>query len=185
MLTRRKKIVVIVGSLLFLFLLFLLIWFLFRHKPVPSPAIGGQAELQTPPPRASEEEEPAAAPAEKIDVSLQSLAVTFVERYGSYSSESEFANLYDVMDLMTASLKAQTEAFITSAKMSEEYYGVTTRVLSTDVLSSSETSAAVEASTQREESKGSPQNSEVSYKKLLLNCVKEDGLWKVASAVWQ
>lgn len=181
--TIKKKALIILSAVLFLILLFLLIWFLSKQTPAPVVVVTNETNDQAARPRETEDETP--PPAESVDVSLQSLALTFAERYGSYSTETDFANLYDVMVLMSASLKAQTENFIASAKVSNEYYGVTTRVLSVEVTSSTAASGTVEVATQREESKGGPQNSEISYQKLLLSCLKEGGVWKVASATWQ
>lgn len=182
--TTKKKVLLMVGVVLFLILLFLLIWFLFKQKPIPVTVIPVETNTLVAPPRDTGVET-VVPPIENVDTSLQSLAMTFAERYGSYSTETDFANLKDVLVLMSASLKAETEGFIAAAKTSNEYYGVTTNVLSVKVTSSTADSGTVEVSTQREESKGGPQNSEISYQKLLLNCVKEGGVWKVASAIWQ
>lgn len=188
--SRKKKVLIIVAVVLFLFLLWLLVWFLNqKQQPIPSSAVVVEG-ISVVTPRAQTAEPSATtdkriAETREIDSSLQSLAITFVERYGSYSTESDFANLYDVMDLMTASFRDETQDFIATARASLSYYGVTTRVLSVKEIVSGETSASLEVATQREESKDSPQNSEVKYQTLVLTCLKEDGVWKVSSALWQ
>lgn len=182
--TTKKKVLIIIGVVVFLLLLFLLIWFLTKQKTTPVTVIPVETNTQVAPPRDTEVEV-TTPPVENVDTSLQSLAMTFAERYGSYSTESDFANLKDVLVLMSAALRASTENFIATAKASNEYYGVTTNVLSITVTSSTADAGTVEVSTQRNESKGSPQASEISYQKLLLNCVKEGGVWKVNSATWQ
>lgn len=180
----------IVIAVLFLILLFSLVWFLGRVQPTPTAVVVKQESPTVQTSRGQVEETPVEvvqreAETKNIDVALQSLAITFTERYGSYSTESSFANLYDVMDIMTVSFRDETQAFITSSKASSPYYGVTTRVLSVNIVSSDETSAVVKVATQREESKGSVQNSEIKYQDLLLTCVEEDSVWKVSSAIWQ
>lgn len=186
--------------LLLLLFLFLLIWFLLRQRPgvtTITPSLGdneqgaivklGVVEPET--------EEPIAVKT-PVETVLQNLVMIFTERYGSYSSESEFANLYDVMELMSASFQEETADFISSASSpslsergvgGEGYYGVTTRVLLVKAISIDEEggTAVLEVSTQQEESRDSPQNSEIKYQTLVLSCVKEGDVWKVASAVWQ
>ncbi len=188
--SKKKKILIISAVVLLIILLFLLIWFLSSQKTsIKTPVVTTEPKTE----QVIQPRENGGAvtspttPAEtnNVDTSLQSLAIIFAERYGSYSTESDFSNIYDVMDLMSGSFKTETEKFLASVKAATEYYGVTTRVLTTKVTSSDETSATVEVSTQREESKGSPQNSEIKYQKLILSCLKENAVWKVNGAVWQ
>ncbi|MFA6132280.1 MAG: hypothetical protein WC702_04470 [Patescibacteria group bacterium] len=183
--SRKKKILLAAAGILFLLLLLLLIWFLNQKTPAASVVVVPEIEKPVVTPRVETEVTEAEVETEQVNTALQSLAITFAERYGSYSTQSSFANLYDVMDLMTATLRTQTENFIATAQTSPDYYGVTTRVLSVKIISSDATSASLEAATQREESNGGPQNSEIKYQKLLLTCLKENGVWKVASALWQ
>jgi len=84
---------------------------------------------------------------------LESLASAFAERYGSFSSESNMANLKDLLNFMSAGLRTKTENYIASTHSSSEYYGVTTKVLAVKINSLNETGgmAEVEVSTQREE----------------------------------
>lgn len=189
--TKRKKIFSIVLTLVVLLLILILLWLVWQ-KP------GGLALLKTTnntPPVSIEnnvktEETPsevAALEPSSVESSLESLAATFAERYGSYSTESDFANLNDVMGLMTTTFKKETENFIASTKISSDYYGITTRVLSVKVVSLDEVegTATIEVSTQQEESKGSPRDSQLRYQKLVLGFLEVDGVWKVGSAVWQ
>lgn len=187
--TNKKKILIVSAVALLIILLFLLIWFLSNQKVpvktvvvtetktdqiIPSRDNGGTVSNSTVP-----------TEVKNVDTNLQSLAITFAERYGSYSTESDFANIYDVMALMNASFKSETEDFLASAKTSKEYYGVTTMALAANITAQDESSCTIEVSTQREESKGSPQNSEIKYQKLVLSCLKENDVWKVSEAVWQ
>jgi len=116
-----------------------------------------------------------------------SLAKQFVARYGSYSNESVFANIRDVMPLMSKAFQQKTETYLAANVAPKEYYGVTTRVLTAKTTTSSETNgtATVKLTTQREESVTSPQNKTVKYQDILVNFVKESGVWKIDSAVWQ
>jgi hypothetical protein len=186
--SRKKKILLVVLGILFLILLFSLVWFLQNARPVPTTVVLSPEKPTVQTSRdETQESSVVSEPIETkdIDVALQTLAVSFAERYGSYSTESSFANLYDILPMMTAALRSQTEDFIAKSSVSSLYYGVTTRVLSVDVSTSDKTMATVTVSTQREESKGSAQNSEIKYQDLFLTCVEENGVWKVSSAIWQ
>lgn len=113
-----------------------------------------------------------------------SLSKTFVERYGSYSNEADFANLVDVMPLMTEEFQSKTQVFIEKSSAPEEYYGVSTKVIIVEVSGQDEDSATVLVNTQREEAIGGPQNTSVKYQEIELEYVKDSGVWKVDSATW-
>ncbi|HBR80655.1 MAG: hypothetical protein UX09_C0010G0002 [Candidatus Uhrbacteria bacterium GW2011_GWE2_45_35] len=187
--TGKKKTLIIGAVILLIALLILFVWFLLNQKPTPKTVVvTNEVTTQPTSERQSNNPEIISPIVEEIQPSgLESLAKTFSERYGSYSSESDFANLSDVLPLMNSTLRAQTENFIETAKQSGEYYGVTTRVLSVSIVSLDEEngSASLEISTQREESIGGPENSVVKYQKLFLNYVMEGEVWKVSSTRWE
>ncbi|EKD32794.1 MAG: hypothetical protein ACD_76C00145G0002 [uncultured bacterium] len=114
------------------------------------------------------------------------LAKTFSERFGSFSTESEFQNIRDVIPLATAGYSAELESMLTLSVTSGEYYGVSTRVISTDVISLNDAAgtASVSVNTQRQEAKVSVQNTRVYYQTIELDFVKESGVWKVSKASW-
>lgn len=184
----RRNLLIAILVLLFLLLAFLLWWFL---KPEPvAPVVTPPAPTTTLPasdtPTISETRQEAEQAERDNTASLQSASKTFAERYGSYSTEAEFANLRDVLPLMSASFAAETEAFVEGATPAAEYYGVTTRVISVsvDAVDEAEGTATVTVTTQREEAKGDIQNITVRYQDLRLTFVIENGTWKVSSATW-
>lgn len=184
----RRNLLVVLLALLALLIAFLLWWFL-RSKPQPNPVVQPTAEETLPDAvreTIKEQRQKEAQQTRTNTASVQSASKTFAERYGSYSTEAEFANLRDVLPLMSASLAAETEAFIEGSIPAAEYYGVTTRVISLSVDASDETvgTAQVTVTTQREETKGTAQNASVRYQDLVLRFVREDGQWKVSSATW-
>ncbi|MFH1252842.1 MAG: hypothetical protein V1664_00720 [Candidatus Uhrbacteria bacterium] len=190
--SKNKKILIGILGLLVLLLLLLFFWFLWPKKTVQvqnSVTANQQAAVNAAPRETPKIETPVLTDQQvKVNQSgLESLAMTFAERYGSFSTDSDFANLKDVLDFMASGLRLETENYIVSAKPTANYYGVTTRVLSVEVATFDEAAgtAQVSVSTQREESVGSPQNSSIKYQNLLLAYVKEAGLWKVTSATWQ
>jgi hypothetical protein len=122
-----------------------------------------------------------------VSSDVETFSKTFVERYGSYSNEARFANLRDVLPLMSESFAAKTQRIIDEGKSPEEYYGVSTKVVSVLVVERDESlgRAQVVATTQRSESVGSPQNTTIKYQDIEINFVMESGAWKIDSANWR
>lgn len=126
----------------------------------------------------------------KIDPrdNLRRLAAAFAERYGSFSNISDFENLLDLKAYMTAAMAAETDAYVADARSkastSAEFYGSTTRAISTEVTVFDETagSAEVMVQTQRHVVSG---GDSVFYQQILIKYRKEGEVWKVNSAAWQ
>lgn len=185
--TRKQKIGLMIAVLAVIIMLIIL-WLLRKQEQVVMPAVVVPiVEEETVSP------EPVAAPEISIlqeqrdqSAGLQSLAKTFTERYGSFSTEADFANLADVILLMTPGFAEETQLYIDTATMGESFYGVTTRVisLSVDQLDEEAGVAVITLSTQRQEAVDSPQNVSVKYQDIVLEFEKISGSWKVSSAIW-
>lgn len=184
--SRRKKQALLIGLLILAIILaILLFWRRAPQAPAPATVVVNQQETTitpTPTPSSREQQE-----VRNGTASLQALAKTFAERYGSFSSESDFANIRDVLPLMTDAYRAESERFIATAETPEELYTVTTRVITVTVDEASEANgyAKLTLNTQREESHGDVQNISVRYQPLVLEFVFSSGAWKVSSATWQ
>ncbi len=189
---RRNKIILIIAIIILLILAILLFWFRFRTESVPGTVVVvseepvvAQEETEIPVPGVGEA--PIKPERTVGEGSVETLAKTFAERYGSYSNESEFQNLRDLETLMTPQFAAKTEGMIASTEVSDMYYGVTTRVVSMNITAFDEEAGVAEVSvlTQREEAIGSPLNTDVKYQTLVLEMALEGGAWLVDDAVWE
>ncbi len=130
--------------------------------------------------------EPLVVDAEGIVTTPDTTARIFAERYGSFSNESYFQNLRDLLPLMSQPMQLRTEGYIDSNTIGDEvlsYYGVSTRVLSVSVTEQGDT-AEVLVKTQREETVGGPYNTNVKYQDLELIMVKIGDDWVIDSATW-
>lgn len=129
---------------------------------------------------------------DKTQDTLVTLAVPFVERFGTYSNQSNFDNLTSLLPFMTPAMqswaqekidKAQKEAF------NPLYTGTTTKALSYSITSVSdgafEGSAEIKVETQRKESVGSPANAKVYNQDIIVKLVKRGDVWLIDSATWQ
>lgn len=117
--------------------------------------------------------------------SVQTRVKNFVERFGSYSVEANFQNFEEIKPWATAEVATWLNDYPAQLKKQQvaDFIGVTTRVLSQKIITSTETIASVQVSTQREETKTSGQS--VTYKDMLVKLVLTNGEWLVDGAYWQ
>lgn len=125
-------------------------------------------------------------PAEEQETASQQMAELFAERYGSYSNQGDYQNLRDLLPVMTARYRRETEAFLATADPTPgaTYEGVTSKKVSTDIRSDDGSSAVIAVSLQQEKTvAGSPPT--VGYRTLRMSLLKVGTEWKVDSAVWE
>jgi len=120
---------------------------------------------------------------------LTKIAMAFSERFGSFSSQSDYSNFTDLKLLMTDNLKNWVDTYVAkikSEKSSSAYYGITTKALTVDVKSFDDKAGTADMMvvTKRSESTqeingGTPynQNLELKFKKI-------DGDWLVDEVYW-
>lgn len=120
------------------------------------------------------------------EVSATTVGRIFVERFGSYSTESGYTNIDDVLPLATASLQRELEDLATEARNEKvgDYYGVSTRIITIKTETSNETEAVFRVTTQRQESFDTPGNTSVRYQDIRVALVKEGDSWLVRSYTW-
>jgi hypothetical protein len=116
---------------------------------------------------------------------LRLKARNFAERYGSFSTDARFANLFELKNEMSKRLWQEIENYIKEKEKEEvkEFYGITTKVLNVEEKDFSENEANYLILTQRIETKGTEQK--VFYQNLSLKMIKENGEWKVDSVKWE
>ena len=134
---------------------------------------------------------PEATSKEKRSADLIRMAMPFVERLGSYSNQSNYKNIEDLMIYMNSEMKDWAKKEVkegrTGRKDTSIYFGVSTEALSAQIIDFNDElgSATISVSTQRRESSGSTSNARLYYQDILVTFVKEGGAWKVNSAVWK
>lgn len=124
---------------------------------------------------------------EVAQAGIEAFARSFVERYGSFSNQSNYENLEDLYPFMTARLRREAEATVSAARAKSsgalpEYFGVTTRVMAVKKNSVSGDRAELLIATQRQ---NSGTNSALIYQDIALTLVKTEGQWKVDGATWR
>lgn len=122
---------------------------------------------------------------------LERLARNFANVYGSYSNQTNFANLEDLFPFMTASYQNQVKTYIASERAKKrdtsQYFGVTTRAvaITVDPLDLATGTAKAAISCQRQETSGANASVRTFQQDLLLDFKKESGVWKVDGAGWR
>lgn len=152
--------------------------------PTPSPASG-----PTLPPSVGSATAPVRPPVTKVpktQATLEATAKTFTERYGSYSTHGGSSNLDQLTPLMTERFAAMSRTAQQLLLRSDGFYGVTTKVLSAEIvaLNSQETEAQVVVQAQRSETRSGTGRQQV-YQKLTVSLVKASSGWRVDAATWQ
>jgi len=125
------------------------------------------------------------------ETSLAALARSFVERYGSYSNQSDFENIEVLYPFMTDRMRAAAEASTAANRANrvpgsaDSYTGITTKALAIKVRSQTVSAAQVQVSTQRIESNIKTSSPRVYYQDIILTFEYKGGEWKVDEAEWK
>lgn len=121
---------------------------------------------------------------------LRKLAMSFAERFGSYSNQSDYSNIAESKIWMTAKMQEWADDYIVSLRNQNKdnsvYYGITTAKVSGEVQKFDDKAGTAEImiTTQRREVIGTSEP-KVFSQNILIVFEKVKGEWKVASATWQ
>jgi hypothetical protein len=136
------------------------------------------------------QDQPAEKPVGQAD--LERMAKSFAERFGSFSNQSNFANIKDLKLFMSEKMKTWADAYIEKNKKNDPanqvYYGLTTKAVTAKARTYDNTKgeALIVVETRRREAIGVSNNSSRLYNQSIhVSFVKENGAWKVDSAFWQ
>lgn len=114
---------------------------------------------------------------------LRAIAMTFAERYGTYSTQSDISVREAVAGVVTPQFLSQIAE---PAPETDSYMGVTTRSISATVTYFDDAAgkASINVVTQQQRSSGSTANPRPAYATLELSLVKLGGSWLVDTARW-
>lgn len=121
---------------------------------------------------------------------LKRTSSLFVERFGSYSNQSNFSNVSDLKIYMSSSMKVWADDFIKKNNIDRDisvYYGITTKAISQKIklIDREDKRAEILVNTLRRESGGNLLEDNSFYQEALVKFVLEKGFWKVDSANWK
>ena len=110
-------------------------------------------------------------------------AKIFTERYGSYSTDSNYENIRELETLATTRLWSSLSRQIKTASQSAGFVGVTTKVFSSEIANWKTDSAQVTVMALKNETKdGATTQSRVTAS---VGVIKSGGKWLVSDFAWQ
>lgn len=149
------------------------------------------SNTQTPPDTSVFTPSPRVRKPEMGEEDLKRMAGSFAERFGSYSNQSDFSNVEDLLIFMTSEMKDWAEDFVNkSSRVGGDrsiYYGISTKAITEETLKyeKEEGRAEILVKTQRREATGTMANASSFYQDIVIEFKKEGAAWKVDSAIWQ
>jgi len=121
---------------------------------------------------------------------VRKMAMSFAERFGSFSNQANYENFDDLKIFMTTKMGGWADNYVAQIKKADQdrtnYYGITTTAVAAQVqkFSDSAGQADVLVTTQRREA-GANGTVKNFNQDLLLNFVKVQKEWLVDGAFWQ
>lgn len=117
------------------------------------------------------------------------IAISFAERLGSYSNQSNYGNFEDLNIFMTGSMRAWAKNYVSQMRADNpydgSYYGITTKAITHEIVdfNDAEGTAEIIVNTHRREVRMSGEEN-VFTQDLRLVFAKENNQWLVNGAYW-
>jgi hypothetical protein len=121
------------------------------------------------------------------------LATSFIERHGSFSSDSNFGNIADLLIFMTPELRAESSAAIQRGRMERSsrqapvpYFGIVSKVITSNEIryDGDVGTAAFELEAQRRKTDAGG-TTEVVIEGAVVEMVHRQGIWLVERFFWK
>lgn len=182
---KKKKLIWLTIIVLVLVGVFLIFWILLNRGEQPS----GPGEEQKPVPQfkvpSAELQFNSSTPPQESDTefAMLSLAKSYVERYGSWSTDNQGHNLVELMPLSTTRMQTSLKSFVPDYNVTE-FSGLTTKSLSAEILSSDSNSGTVLIGTQRIKTSTKPLP-EIIYQDVEVRLLMSGDKWLVDGVSWK
>lgn len=127
---------------------------------------------------------------QQLQASVKAMTISFVERLGSYSNQSDYENIEELKPFMTNKMRTWADGFVVQQRAQEDanadYFGVDSKVLALDFKEFSEEDgrAEVEVNTQRIEYRGAQRARTIKYQKASITLLKQGDTWFVEEVIW-
>lgn len=121
-------------------------------------------------------------------VEARRLANLFVERYGSYSTETQHQNIIDLKKFMTKKMQTESDALIAASTKNQTnttYNAVTAKAVTTSILNQIDTAISFRITTIRTSDTGLTNGQKTYNQDIIIRLLKQDSVWLVDSAFWQ
>lgn len=156
--TRRTKILIAITAIVVIIMV-VVVYLLMKNRPLQNrPATDAIANTPQTVSNNGTNVPANLVPAATPFAGAEATARSFAERFGSFSSESNFQNIADLYVVMTPTMKAWADTYIAAERAARagqtEFYGVTSRAVKTEIIERSGSSLRLRVTTQRIETKG-------------------------------
>lgn len=192
----------ILGGLLVAFIVFLLLNLI--KKPVARVDLPVEGNTQTPiakPTQTVSPSKPAVvtgvvkktapvAPKTIGKGDVERMAISFAERFGTYSNQANFSNMVDLKLFMSRKMQIWADEYVVKQTKANNdiYYGITTKAVTGETLNFDDATgqASVLVHARRREATMTTGNvSKIFNQDITINLIKEDQAWKIDSAYWK
>lgn len=114
----------------------------------------------------------------------------FAERFGTYTNQDNFQNFQNLKIYATTNMQAWMDGFVQSQQkqfkdQNVAFFGVTTKALTSKVLSSRPDTIQILVNTERQEVTDQSEAPKVSYQNIIVEMDRVDNDWKVNFAQFQ
>jgi len=122
------------------------------------------------------------------DSQIRLVAKSFVEKYGTFSTDVNYANLEGLKYLLTDSMKADINKSVAAGQSNQtgsvSFYGVTTKALVTKIINQDSGQGEVFLTTQRSEVFSRTATPILRYQDIKVGLSKVNGQWLVNEVEW-
>jgi len=125
------------------------------------------------------------------ETDLGKISMSFAERFGSYSNQSNYGNFTDLKIFMTDTMKTWADKYVADLKSKPQngsaYYGIVSQALTYEIkkFDDKRGQADILIATQRRESTESINGGEPYIQNLNLSLMKVNGEWLFDKAYWE
>jgi len=188
---RKKKIILMVAVIVLIIVILFLIFRLFNKKsPVADLPVVNNNQNQAP---MTDTIKPLPAPSldrvkneEDYPLGLESLASSYAERFGSYSSDAKFKNLQDLKILSSSKMIAYINDFISTSNIGQDgYEAQEAKALNNKLILLTDNQAVILVSLQLSKYSDDQIEPTIDYSKVELTLIKSGNDWQVDEAKWQ
>lgn len=128
-------------------------------------------------------------PVDPTEVSIKKLATSFAERYGTYSNQSNFANLEESLLFMSEKMKAREkknlEILRSKTNDYKSYNAVVTKVATCQITHQNTDIAEAAIGAIKTEFYAKDSEKKSYQQSAVVKLIKESGEWKVDEFVWE
>ncbi|MCK5416184.1 hypothetical protein KAI92_02030 [Candidatus Parcubacteria bacterium] len=200
---QRQRIIIIAGAFIFLIIAIGLIYYFLSKKPVghedtrqPIEADKivkkGIIESDSKPKEVQKPKVIKPIKKEMSERDVVQIAISFAERFGSYSNQANYDNITSLETFMSDRMRKWARNYVDEQRAknidTSVYYGVITKAISTDVRKFDDNIgyASILISTRRKEALVTKNNTDKAYSQsILINLIKDGKMWKIDEAYWK